>query len=136
MLTDWNLYWKDSTIKYHVCDVTPQVVDLAEAEGIPAKIGDIEALPYEDGEFSLVYCRHVWEHLEYYEKALDEMLRVSSKYVVVVLWLFGEHDSISYTKDKLYQNTYGVRRLNSVLEERGLKYKWVEGNDKILTIEK
>ncbi len=137
VLKDWDNYFSQTKTAYHICDITPQVVELAQSKGIPSKQGDIEELPYKDDEFSLVYCRHVWEHLEYYEKALDEMLRVSRKYVIVIFWLLGQYDKIDFTKDRIYQNTYGVKRLNSVLAERELKYRWVDSStDKILLIEK
>lgn len=45
--------------------------------------GDIYKLPYKDNSFEVVLCNEVLEHLEYPEKALDELKRVSSKYLLL-----------------------------------------------------
>ncbi len=47
------------------------------------KQGNIYELPYKDNEFDLVLCTEVLEHLEYPEKALKELRRVSKKYCVI-----------------------------------------------------
>jgi SAM-dependent methyltransferase len=50
---------------------------------IKIKQGDIYNLPYEDNFFDLVLCTEVLEHLDYPQKALKELIRVSNKYLVV-----------------------------------------------------
>jgi len=47
------------------------------------KKGDIYNLPYKDNSFDLVLCMEVLEHLEKPDKALDELKRVSKKYVLL-----------------------------------------------------
>ena len=47
------------------------------------KQGDIYKLPYEDNSFDLVMATEVLEHLEDPKKALSEIQRVSSKYVIL-----------------------------------------------------
>ena len=49
------------------------------------KQASIYELPYEDQSFDLVVCTEVLEHLENPEKALQEMLRVSKKYLVITV---------------------------------------------------
>jgi SAM-dependent methyltransferase len=46
---------------------------------------DINALPFKNDEFDLVTCLEVIEHLPYfkYEKALEELCRVSNKYILI-----------------------------------------------------
>ncbi len=51
--------------------------------GINIKSGDIYNLPYKDGSFDLLICTEVLEHLKYPRKALAELRRVSSKYVLL-----------------------------------------------------
>ena len=66
-------------------------VDNSEAElkigrkaypGIDIKLGDIYDLKYKDGSFDLVICTEVLEHLQNPKRAVAELKRVSSKYVL------------------------------------------------------
>ena len=45
--------------------------------------GSIYKLPYKDNSFDLVLCTEVLEHLEEPEKALQELVRVSKKYLAI-----------------------------------------------------
>ena len=45
--------------------------------------GDIYKLPYKANSFDLIICTEVLEHLEYPEKALIELKRVTRKYLIV-----------------------------------------------------
>lgn len=45
--------------------------------------GSIYELPYKDNSFDLVLCTEVLEHLDEPEKALKELIRVSSKYLII-----------------------------------------------------
>jgi SAM-dependent methyltransferase len=45
--------------------------------------GSIYDLPYKDNSFNLVLCTEVLEHLDNPSKALKELVRVSSKYLIV-----------------------------------------------------
>jgi len=47
--------------------------------------GDIVSMPFKDGEFECVTCLEVLEHLPKlaYEEAIKELVRVSSKYIIV-----------------------------------------------------
>lgn len=49
--------------------------------------GSIEDIPLPDGSFECVTCLEVIEHLPYgtYEKALQELMRVSSRYVLITV---------------------------------------------------
>lgn len=52
-------------------------------QGINIKSGDIYKLPYKDSSFDLLICTEVLEHLKNPRKALAELRRVSSKYVLL-----------------------------------------------------
>ncbi|MCL5019069.1 MAG: class I SAM-dependent methyltransferase [Patescibacteria group bacterium] len=45
--------------------------------------GSIYNLPYKDNSFDLVLCTEVLEHLDDPSKALEELIRVSKKYLVL-----------------------------------------------------
>lgn len=50
---------------------------------VTIKKGDIYNLPYKDNSFDLVLSAEVLEHLENPDEALDELKRVSKKYVIL-----------------------------------------------------
>jgi len=69
-----------------------QGVDLSEVAVMQARarnpelnisVGNIHALPYNDDSFDMVFVLEVLEHIQDYDAALRELVRVSSKYVVV-----------------------------------------------------
>ncbi|WP_269524300.1 class I SAM-dependent methyltransferase [Coraliomargarita parva] len=61
-------------------DINPDCVAYVKAQwpGVQVSVQDIYNLPYADGEFDLVLCLEVLEHLSEPEKALAELKRVSS----------------------------------------------------------
>jgi len=72
-----------------------------DPDGLPNFIRlDVESdsLPFADKQFGVAYCSHVLEHLDNWEFALNEMVRVAD-YVVIVLpdpkyfsgWIDPEH---------------------------------------------
>ena len=62
-----------------------EYVGLDSRECVGAVLGDMHDLPYGDGEFDLVFSRHSLEHALCPYLALTEMLRVSSRWVLVVV---------------------------------------------------
>ncbi len=53
------------------------------------KLASVEKLPFKDKSFNLVYSAFVIEHVQNPEKMLDEMIRVSSKHVVILCPNYG-----------------------------------------------
>jgi len=47
--------------------------------------GNIYKLPYQDNSFDLVLCTEVLEHLDYPERALKELLRVTKKHLLLTV---------------------------------------------------
>lgn len=74
-------------VKYRGVDITPFLVEENKSKGRDCVLGNIEDIPEEDNSWEVVYGRHIIEHLEYYEKAVEEMCRVASQYVVIVHFL-------------------------------------------------
>ena len=52
-------------------------------QGIKITEGTIYNLPYKDNSFDLVLCTEVLEHLDNPKKGLEELVRVSKKYLVI-----------------------------------------------------
>jgi ubiquinone/menaquinone biosynthesis C-methylase UbiE len=79
----------------------------------------------------LVYARHILEHLDYYEKALTEMIRVSKRAVIHTFFRrpMDEPDLIEiYSKEtQLYQNAYNKQKIENFLSknERIIAVEWV-----------
>lgn len=60
-------------------------IDIAGAPDIHVNLDSVSRLPFEDGQFSTVICIEVLEHLDNLHRIFDELVRVSSCYVIVSL---------------------------------------------------
>lgn len=70
---------------YQGVDSSKDAIDLGHKlyPELKLKIGDIYKLPYAENSFDLVICTEVLEHLENPRRALRELIRVSSKYILL-----------------------------------------------------
>ncbi len=57
-------------------DSSEAAVKAARARGVDARVGEIEALPFEDGSFDVVMCNAVLYHLADVDTGLRELARV------------------------------------------------------------
>lgn len=57
-------------------DLSPRMVELTRARGIDAHVGDVQKLPYADGEFDCVFAGWVLYHVPDLPKAVAECARV------------------------------------------------------------
>lgn len=72
------------TTSYTACDIDPELVTLAKQKNpnVTCMTASIYELPFPDHSFDMVVCLEVLEHLEYPEKALSELARVSKQYII------------------------------------------------------
>ncbi len=72
------------SVVYSACDIDPELVTLTKQKNpaVECMTASIYELPYPDHSFDIVVCLEVLEHLEYPDKALAELARVSKKYIV------------------------------------------------------
>lgn len=100
---------------YQGIDITPFLVDLANSKGLDVIQGNIEHIPLKNGSVDLVYARHILEHLESYEKALFEMVRVAKKEVMVVFFRKpGVNEELGVDQalgGQVYLNRYDLMKL-------------------------
>ena len=63
-------------------DIDPEMVDLCIERDLSVVRGDAEDLPFNDGEFDLVYCSFLMMWVKDQERVMQEMVRVSRGWVV------------------------------------------------------
>jgi methionine biosynthesis protein MetW len=69
--------WLSARLGYHGVDISEEAIKLARSRGLQASlIEDAAVLPFSDGEFDLVICTEVLEHLFAPHEALREIRRV------------------------------------------------------------
>lgn len=76
-----------------------------------------ENLPISDNSYEIGYCREVLEHLPYYEHTLKELIRISSKEVLIVFFIEpGSDEYINYWgEEDLYHNKYNKEKLETFI---------------------
>jgi SAM-dependent methyltransferase len=57
-------------------DISPRMVELACARGVDAQVGDVQALPFEDGVFDTVVAAWMLYHVPDIDRGLAEIARV------------------------------------------------------------
>lgn len=116
-------------IAYQGVDITPKLVSLARKQQIPVIVGDIKKLPFQDNQFDVCYARHILEHLDSYEQALNSLIRVAKKEVFITFFIHPEETPVRrayYDNDYLlYGHTYNKTELE----------KFIRSNKKVLNIE-
>lgn len=57
-------------------DLSPRMVELSRARGVDARIGDVQALPFEDGTFDCAVANWMLYHVPNVDLGLSELARV------------------------------------------------------------
>lgn len=75
----------EGSVEYKGVDISREQVELAQSRYPHINFSKASAyeLPFEDNSADLVVCCEVLEHLKNPKKAMDEIARVSSKYVLI-----------------------------------------------------
>ncbi len=120
--TGHNLNWLSSVGRARGIEVNPGAVAWARRARRPVELGGVEALPFGDGEFGLLACLDVLEHVADDEAALAEMRRVTEPGGVLLLTvpaypgLFSAHDEAAG-----HRRRYSRRRLVELVGRTGWK---------------
>lgn len=139
---DWETYWRSHPwIKYSALEMTPKLVDYGRARGATVRLGSIVAMPPMDAR-DVVYCRHVLEHLDPAEidTALSEMVRVSRKAAVVVLFRTTDganHEPMQDTTAApgTWCNAISWNAIDDWARQHKLRTDWTTGGrDRVLTL--
>jgi len=129
---------ESSAIDYTGLDITPQLIQNGQEAGVPCVLGSIENIPFPEKSFDVTYSRHILEHLDKYETALNEIIRVSKKEALVVFFIKpsdNNQDSIRpgmYNDYLLYHNVYSRKKLENFLFQnpRVSSIEWQDVNRK------
>lgn len=127
---------KNYNIEYQAIDTCEFFINEGLKKGIDIVYSSIEKIGKADKSIEIVYCRHVLEHLSGYKRALDEMIRVAKKEVIVIFFMKpSEKEKITYAfyeNSFLYHNTYDINKIREHIESNPRFDKLVveEINDK------
>lgn len=131
------------SIAYLGMDISPKLVELAQKKHIPAIQGSIENIPCDDSSFDICYARHILEHLPYYEKAINELIRVAKKEVLIVFFIKPNDAMDTFTVNLdhnhlLYANHYNRDKLEYFVDcnakVKTVKWEDVDEKEAILHI--
>ncbi len=130
------------TIAYQGVDITPKLVDLAQKQNLSVIQGDIKSLPFLDNQFEICYSRHILEHLDSYEQAINSLIRVASREVFITFFIQPKDTQVirSALVDGylLYHNIYCKPELEHFIQSnpKVSKMEWeeVDENEVILHI--
>jgi len=128
---------ENSDIHYIGIDLTPRLVERNKSFGFNVEQGSIENIPLPDGAVEFCYARHILEHLDYYEKAISELIRVASKEAYIVFFLKPLVGSESTTVKEnmhgmvgslLYENVYDKEKIDRFVQSQAkvLSFEWEE----------
>lgn len=104
------------------CDLSQEACKRAdEIYSIDTQAIDVQDLPFESDSFDIVLCSEVLEHVPEFETAVEQLVRICKKAVVITL----PHESNRHVEKHSTQPHAHLRafKLNSLdyLESRGLK---------------
>jgi len=127
---------KGTGIDYFAIDITPLLVKDSKSRGFNIKQSSIEDIVYNDNEFDICYGRHILEHLEYYEKAISEMVRVAKKEIMIIFFRppHDDPDICVLKRDlsgKLYHGVYDKAEIAKQKKQIGSDYYFQNAYNKI-----
>lgn len=107
--------------------------EINEAKGIKFLNEPVEQTGLNDSSYELSYSRHVLEHLPTYKGALEEMIRVASKYVVHIFFIKpSDTEKIDHwPEENLYHNHYKKSDIEEFLKKnkKVKTFEWLDIND-------
>lgn len=126
----------DPQIDYLGIDLTALFIDRAILQNIPVKLGRIQEIPCPDSSFDIAYSRHILEHLNIYQQAIQELIRVAKKEVLIVFFIKPIANGFDLIIDGLvdrypiYYNQYSRPKLESFLKTLPeiKTFSWVDLN--------
>lgn len=120
----------DFETHFEASEYDKRFVDKIETLNYPFRVTQetVYDLKRENGTFDLIFLLEVLEHLEFPEKAVEELFRVSSKYVVISvpnepIWRLANMARFQYLKDfgntPGHINHYNEKKLAKIIKPYG-----------------
>ncbi len=119
----------DKNLFYKGVDIIPKNIEWCKEtypEGDWEINPSIHKIDQPDQSWDVVYSRHVVDHMESFEKAMDEHCRVAKQLVIVVLWRplgNGDEHEIKHIVDQ--GHTYEDEYTNDYSRKKVME--WIEG---------
>lgn len=103
-------------------DISPRMVELARGRGVHARVGDAQALPFEDASFDLAVAAWMLYHVPDVSRALSELARVlrpGGHLVAVTNYLdhLGELRAIAAQSDTGFESAFSGDNGRTLLEQ-------------------
>jgi len=125
-------------IKYLGLDISSTFVSKAQERGIPVELGRIQNIPCLDSSIDVVYARHILEHLDTYQDAIKEMVRVANKEVIIVFFMAPDKSAndkggmVNVGGYTTYQNRYSRSKMEAFLKtlDKVKSFSWQEVKNK------
>lgn len=132
----YNLKNDNYNITYLGVDSCLHIKELHEKNNVPFLYSNVEESGLNENMSELSYTRHVLEHLPTYSKLLDEMIRISSKYIVVIFFIKPSNEErINFNAvDNLYHNMYNKSDIEHFIDNKISTYRWFDINDKEIAL--
>jgi len=128
-----------ANITYLGMDITDHFIDIARKKNISVQYGNINAIPLLDSCADVVYSRHILEHLESYEVAIKELVRVA-RYEVIVVFFLRPDNQVNYDKIRIitmdglpvYFNRYNKSKMERFIKslDKVKSFSWQSVNHK------
>jgi SAM-dependent methyltransferase len=67
---------RETTAEVVATDLSPRMVDVARERGLDARVANVQALPFADGDFDCAVANAMLYHVEDLDRALAELARV------------------------------------------------------------
>lgn len=112
--------------KFTGIDSSKEAIELGQKENpdLDLEIGDIYNLKFKDKSYDLVLCTEVFEHLDSPKKALEELKRISKKFILLSVpnepWFY----LFNYTqwgKDIGHINSWSKNKFVKFIKSQSLK---------------
>ena len=99
----------------HGIDISPKMLAKAEKRGLNVEVADATSLPFEDESFDVIYSFKVLAHVENWELAMKEMMRVLRPNGFLVIDVYNKY-SIRY----LLKYLFGAKKTSQTYDEKAI----------------
>lgn len=120
---------------YTGLDISQAMLDIFKEKfsDVPLVLGDVQSLPFKDGSFDIVVCVEVLRHMQYYDTAIKELVRVAKRAAIFTIEVtqgedtyFGEERKGAYLQstDNIYVHYQVEINSNKLLEWIGEEFEY------------